>query len=68
MSEEMSEEQRRSASIANAISKFMSGTSQMCGEGFITHEEHQAITDIADEAAARYLAERKLLKDLDFEP
>lgn len=59
---------RQKAAISDAILKFMSSTAVMCGENFLTHEEHQAIIDIAEGAATRWLDAQNALEDLDFEP
>lgn len=59
---------RQGKSVGWASLMLLEATSVMCGEGFLNHEEHQQIVDVAEAAAKRWLEQKKTLEELDFEP
>lgn len=59
---------RQSTAVAQNIIMFLQSLSVLCGEHFITHEQHQRWTTELDQAGKVWLENKEVLKGLDFEP
>ena len=59
---------RQDRAIADGIVACMQGFSILCGENFLTHDEHRNLITQLDDIGRRWLAQKDSLDRLDFEP
>jgi hypothetical protein len=59
---------RQKQSVGIAALGLIEAVSVLCGEGFITHDEHEQIILIGEQAAQRWIEAKEALERLDFEP
>ncbi len=63
--EDQNEEARWTAVVAARVRLFMDSSDVLCGEGFLTHEEHVQIAKILETASGRLLDREFGLDDID---
>ena len=66
--DERPDQGRQAVVVASALLSMVDALAILCGENFLTHEEHEEISMVAENAAQRWSHAQRTLKDLDFEP